>query len=205
MEFREVAGKRRAIRDYTDEAVGPEVLQGLIETAIQAPSARNMQPWSFWVIEGRDAIDQLAASVKDWLLEQSFGHGIYSPMVRAANNPGFSVFYHAPALVLVTATSQAVQAAQDCCLAAEMLMLAARDSNLGSCWIGLSCPWFNLSTTKAQFKIPEDYCVVAPIILGHPKKWPTSNGRSPAVVHWWSPQGQEVANESVDAQAVAAG
>ena len=205
MEFRDVAGKRRAIRDYTDKALEPEEIQNLIDTAIQAPSARNMQPWSFWVIEGRDTIDELAGRVRDWLLEKSSGHGIYASMARAASNPGFSVFYHAPALVLVTATSQEVHAAQDCCLAAEMLMLAARDRNLGSCWIGLSFPWFNLSTTKAHFGIPEDHCVVAPIILGHAKRWPTSSGRSPAVVHWWSPQGRQLKNEQVDAQAVAAG
>jgi nitroreductase len=57
------------------------------------------------------------------------------------------------------------QAAEDCWLAAENLMLAARDEGLGTCWIGLSRAWFNLPSTKCELSLPEQYEVVAPIIL----------------------------------------
>jgi len=84
----------------------------------------------------------------------------------------------------VLAKSMEPQASEDCCLAAENLMLAARDEGLGTCWIGLSRPWFNLPSTKRELSLPQQYEVVAPIILGQPKAWPESHGRHPAEIHW---------------------
>jgi nitroreductase len=94
------------------------------------------------------------------------------------------VFYHAPALVLVMAQSAATQAIEDSCLAAQNLLLAARDQGIGSCWIGFARPWLNLPSTKKELALPEGYTVVAPIVLGYPKAWPESHGRKPAEIHW---------------------
>jgi nitroreductase len=99
-------------------------------------------------------------------------------------DPKFVLFYHAPALVLVIAKSSEDQAKEDCCLAAQTLMLAARDAGLGSCWIGLSRPWFNLSSSKRELGLPEPYHIVAPIVLGYPKAWPEPHGRNPAEIRW---------------------
>jgi len=65
-----------------------------------------------------------------------------------------------------------------------MNLQPARDEGLGTCWIGLSRPWFNLPSTKRELSLPEQYEVVAPIILGQPKAWPESHGRHPAEIHW---------------------
>ncbi|HUN96680.1 MAG TPA: nitroreductase family protein, partial [Bradyrhizobium sp.] len=88
------------------------------------------------------------------------------------------------ALVIILATSDGPWAKEDCCLAAQNFMLAARAHGLGTCWIGLSRPWLDLASTKAELQIPERYRVVAPIILGHPKSWPETHGRNPAQVSW---------------------
>jgi len=61
---------------------------------------------------------------------------------------------------------------------------AARDEALGTCCIGLARPWFNLRSTKHELGLPEEYEVVVPIVLGHPKAWPESHGRRPAEIHW---------------------
>ncbi len=37
--------KRRSIRKYTDKPVSDEALEELLRAAMQAPSARNLQPW----------------------------------------------------------------------------------------------------------------------------------------------------------------
>jgi len=74
--------------------------------------------------------------------------------------------------------------AEDCCLAAENLMLAARDEGLGTCWIGFARPWLDLPSTKHEMGLPAGHHVVAPIVLGYPKAWPESHGRNPAEIHW---------------------
>lgn len=47
MELMRAITSRRAVRDYTDALVPPEEIRALIEAAVLAPSARNLQPWSF--------------------------------------------------------------------------------------------------------------------------------------------------------------
>ena len=44
---------RRSIRTYLDRPVPEDLIQKLLATAMQAPSARNQQPWQFVVIDDR--------------------------------------------------------------------------------------------------------------------------------------------------------
>jgi nitroreductase len=105
-------------------------------------------------------------------------------MASVLRQAGFSLFYHAPALVIVLATDGTTQSAEDCCLAAQNLMLAARARHLGTCWIGLARPWLNLPATKVELGLPAEYQVVAPIIVGHPEKWPEAPERKPPEINW---------------------
>jgi nitroreductase len=75
-------------------------------------------------------------------------------------------------LLLVLARTDTEQAREDCCLAAQTLMLAARDAGLGSCWVGFGRSWLNVPEVRAMLKLPRGYRVVAPIVLGHPVEWP---------------------------------
>jgi nitroreductase len=190
MNFTDVLKKRRAVREFTPAAISRPEIEALIGEAIEAPSAMNLQPWAFAVVLDRDQIDRYAQRAKDSLLAKL--SKLSDPVQhrfeqRMLENPDFSLFYHAPALVLVLAKSSEAQADEDCCLAAQSLMLAARDRDLGTCWIGFARPWLNLPETKAELGIPPEYQVVAPIVLGHPVAWPESHGRKPAEILWIAP------------------
>jgi len=175
---------RRAVREYTDAAIDRATVERLIGAAVLAPSAMNLQPWAFAVLLDRERIEDYAKRAKDRLLA-SLSQTTYEPSIRQMlEDPKFVLFYHAPALVIVLAKSSGTQAAEDCCLAAENLMLAARNEGLGSCWIGLARPWLDLPATKTELKLPEQYHVVAPIVLGYPKAWPESHGRKPTEIRW---------------------
>ena len=184
MELMDVIRNRRAVRDYTAALIERPVVERLIEAAILAPSAMNLQPWAFAALLGRERVDDYATRAKDWLLA-SLSQTSYEPSIRhMLEDPQFALFHHAPALVVVLAKSSGTQAAEDCCLAAENLMLAARNEGLGTCWIGFARPWLDLPATKAELNLPEHYHIVAPIILGHPKAWPDSHGRKLAETYW---------------------
>lgn len=179
-----VIENRRAVRDYTDAVIDRATVESLIGAAVLAPSAMNLQPRAFAALLGRERIEDYAKRAKDWLLA-SLSQTPYEPSIRhMLEDPNYVLFYHAPALVIVLAKSSGTQAAEDCCLAAENLMLSARNKGLGSCWIGLARPWLDLPAAKAELKLPEQYHVVAPIVLGYPKAWPESHGRKPAEIHW---------------------
>jgi nitroreductase len=184
MELGNVIRDRRSIREYTDSRVERPLIERLINSAILAPSAMNLQPWTFAVLLDRAHIEDYAHRAKNWLLTK-LAESTYPPSIRRMiEDPNFVLFYHAPALVLVIAKSSQDQAKEDCCLAAQTLMLAARDEGLGSCWIGLSRPWFNLSSSKLELGLPEHYHIVAPIVLGYAKAWPEPHGRNPAEIRW---------------------
>jgi nitroreductase len=184
MELMEIIRHRRAVRDYTQTPIVQATVQDFIDAAILAPSAMNLQPWAFAVLLDPERINTYATRARTWLLE-NFSQTSHDPSLRKVlEDPQHVLFYHAPALVIVLATSSEAQAREDCCLAAENFMLAARARELGSCWIGLARPWLNLSSIKAELKIPERYQVVAPIVFGYPEAWPESHGRNAAEIYW---------------------
>jgi nitroreductase len=186
MELADVIRSRRSVHEYTNGSVDRLMIQSLIDAAIQAPSAMNNQPWAFCVFLNRQRIDRLSNQVKEWLLKQvsQAPSELNDTLTEILTDPDFSLLHHASALLLIMAKPSANQAVEACCLAAENLLLAARDAGIATCWIGLSRPWFDLRSTKRELGLPEAYRVVAPIILGYPGRWPESPGRKPAEIQW---------------------
>ena len=50
---------RRSIRKYLDKPVPEELVQKLLAAAMQAPSARNQQPWQFVIIDDRAMLAEI--------------------------------------------------------------------------------------------------------------------------------------------------
>ncbi len=181
MEFQQVVEQRRAVRQYLPATIEKSVIEGLLRTAVQAPSAMNQQPWAFAVIRGTAQIEEYARRAKAYLTAASdFPPALHGMLA----DPGFNLFYQAPVLILVLAKSADDQAREDCCLAAQTLMLAARNMGMGTCWIGLSRSWFNRPEIKVELGIADSRHVVAPIVLGMPATWPPAHGRLPPEIHW---------------------
>ena len=79
------------------------------------------------------------------------------------SDPEFNIFYHAPALIVITAAQPTDWAVEDCALAAENLMLAAHAAGLGSCWIGFAQHWLGTPEGKTALGLPPSYSPIAPI------------------------------------------
>jgi len=184
MELMSAIRDRRAVRDYKRDEVDRRIVERLIEAAALAPSAMNRQPWSFAVILDRERIADLGNRARQWLITHHAELHIAGFALQELQRPGFMPFHGAPALVLILGGSADPRAAEECCLAAQNLMLAARDVNLGTCWIGFARFWLNQPEIKAELDLTENADVVAPIVLGYPKAWPDSRGRRPADIHW---------------------
>ena len=153
----------------------------MVRAATLAPSAMNLQPWRFAVIGGTQRLHALSAEAKRHVAS-TLPPG--SPLAGHVADPRFEVFHGAPALVIVCATDPSTQSAEDCCLAAMHLMLAAHGEGLATCWIGLARPWLNLSPVKDELGIPANATPVAPIILGYPDALPPPPPRRDPVITW---------------------
>jgi nitroreductase len=172
---------RRACREFTEKSVSRQEVERLVEAAITAPSAMNRQPWAFAVFLGAERIRELSKEASKAALQFL---PTDSPLRSHVEDPHFELFHGAPALIVVCATNAASQSSEDCCLAAQNLMLAAHASGLGSCWIGFARPWLSQSHVKTALGIPLALHPVAPIIVGHPASGDQAITRNSAKIIW---------------------
>jgi nitroreductase family protein len=150
MDIKEAIYGRRAVRDFKAEQVVEDLLRHLIDAAIQAPSAVNQQPWSFCVVRDQAMLDRISREAKAHMLRTSPAALLSHHFQELLNDPKFHIFYHAPALVVISAVAQSPWAVEDCSLAAENLMLAAHGAGLGTCWIGFAQPWLGSPEGRAK-------------------------------------------------------
>ena len=119
MDVIEAIYSRRAVREYTSEPVDQETLKFLVEAAIQAPSAVNQQPWSFAVVKDQDLLDRISREIQAaYARDPAGGRGVHH-FRKLLSDPDFHIFYHAPALIVISAVAASPWAVEDCSLAAE--------------------------------------------------------------------------------------
>ena len=178
--------ERRAIRGFTSRRVERELVRKLLDAAVQAPSAMNEQPWAFVVIQDRERMWHYSERAKELVLaEVQPGTPRWDRRALLAN-PAYNVFYDAGTLILVCARTRTPQAQEDCCLAAQNLMLAAHAFGLGTCAVGHARGAFNELEARREFGIPESATVVMPIIVGYPRLHPDPTPRREPQVWCWS-------------------
>ena len=183
MDLKEAIYTRRSVRDFTDKPVDEKTLRQLVDAAIQAPSAVNQQPWSFCVVRDRTLLVRISGEAKAYMLKTS-PVGLSHHFQEILSDPKFDVFYHAPALVVISSTTESPWAVENCSLAAENLMLTARAAGLGTCWIGFAQAWLGTPEGKMALGLPANYVPVAPIIVGHPKSAPPPVPRKEPEIRW---------------------
>ena len=176
---------RRSVRKYLDKPVSKETIEQLIEAAVLAPSAMNCQPWAFGVIQGKDKLKGYSDQAKAFILENLDKFPILSRYKDTLSNPESNLFYGTSTLLIIYSKNVGPNPRVDCALAAENVMLAARSMGLGTCWIGLSIALLNSPEAKKELGVPEDYDVVAPIIIGYPDgEMPPTPRTAPEMLFW---------------------
>jgi nitroreductase len=185
MDLKEAIYTRRAVREFTDQPVDERTLRQLIDAAVQAPSAVNQQAWSFCVVRDRALLARISREAKAHMLRTSPARLVSHHFEELLSNPTFDIFYHAPALIVISTTlAESPWAVEDCSLAAENLMLTARGVGLGSCWIGFAQTWLGTPEGKTALGLPATYLPIAPIIVGHPKSAPSPVPRKAPEIRW---------------------
>jgi nitroreductase len=184
VDIAEAISGRRSVRDYTSQAVDENTIHHLIDAAIKAPNAVNQQPWSFTVVRDQDVLERISHAAKSHMLA-TMPATAHSDHFRALlSHPDFQIFYHAPVLILISATAQGPWIVEDCTLAAENLMLAAYAAGLGTCWIGFAQGFLNTPQGKKELVLADACVPVAPIIVGYPKAAPPAVYRRPPEIRW---------------------
>jgi len=133
-----------------------------IEAARLAPSAENVQPWRFLIIDDPNVKAKFAAAAFS---------GLYSFSKFAAAAPVLILFLGRLDL-LANRLGRQIQGVSfyllDIGIAGEHIALQAEEIGLGTCWIG----WFNARKTRKFFKIPRKYKLICLMAMGYYDKKP---------------------------------
>ncbi|MFZ2055313.1 MAG: nitroreductase family protein [Candidatus Aminicenantales bacterium] len=165
--FQKLVRGRRSVRRYLDRPVEREKVLVCLEAARLAPSAENVQPWRFLVIDDPDIKDRFSAAAFS---------GIYQFSRFAAKAPVL-ILILARLDLLANRIGNYLQNVPfyliDVGIAGGHLSLQAEELGLGTCWIG----WFNGRRTRKFFRIPRRYKIVCLMALGYYEKKPREKSR----------------------------
>ena len=161
---------RRSIRKYTEQQVSQEQIDTIMKSAIFAPSALNKQPWEIRVIQN----PKILAEINQRFLNFAEGKEMQGSAAKY-REPGFSIFHHAPTLIVMAIDKSNPTAKLDAGISLQNILLSAHALNLGTCPLGSLVTALNLPENQDILKllnIPEGYEVGINIALGYPAENP---------------------------------
>lgn len=141
--------KRRSIRSFKDDLISDEILEKLMKAAMAAPSARNIQPWKFYIIKNLNVKEKLTNIFKD---------------------------FNAPILIVVAGDLNKSDNksnkfwTQDCSAATQNILLAATELNLGSCWCGIYPKEKETKEVIEILNLEENIIPLSLIQIGYPNE-----------------------------------
>ena len=153
---------RRATRAYTARPVEEVEVRTLLDAAVQAPSARNLQPWSFAVVQDRALLREISEQAK-----RQLAHDPHWKQALPLGDPGFDIFYGAGTLIVICSQAEGFCPVGDCYLAGQNLMLAACGMGLATCPIGFARDVLQTGPMRKKLHIPAGERPVLPIVVGH--------------------------------------
>jgi nitroreductase len=181
--FLDLVRARRSVRRYLPRPVERGKIRACLEAARFAPSAHNVQPWRFLVVDDPALKERLCDGAFSWPYALS-GFAAKAPVI---------VVILARKDVIADRLGSQVQGTRyhllDIGIAGEHFVLEAEELGLGTCWIG----WFNKRKTRKILKIPRKYDIVALLSLGHVEKKPSRERKlkGPGEIAWFNRVGGE--------------
>ena len=138
--------KRRAIREYLNEAVADDKLQEILNAALCSPSANALYPWELVVIKDH-ATKEVLSKATPWATFAKEAAVIIAVVGHKAESP---------------------QWIESCSIAAEHIWLEAAEQNLGACWIQIRDQGNAEDDVKSILNIPSQHGVLCLMAIGVP-------------------------------------
>jgi nitroreductase len=157
----EAVKNRRSIRAFQEREVSEEQIETIIDAAIHAPSAGNIQPWEFVVVTDWQVKRQLAVAA----LNQSFIEEAPVVIVVCADEARSGQGYGSRGVGLYCI--------QDTAAATQNMLLAAHAMGLGTCWVGA----FREDMVRKALKTPSHVRPVAIVPVGYAAEEPALRRR----------------------------
>lgn len=148
MEITKCIKDRRSIRRFSPEKIDNGTIHQLIEAAIYAPSACNMQAWKFIVVQSTNKKKEMIKyGAAKWIINAPIG---------------ILVIYRNDVTINANLYKDHYQSAA---AAIQNLLLEATNLGLATCWI---CDLPRPQYIKKTFNIPKQFDIIAYIAVGYP-------------------------------------
>ena len=147
MSFFELAKARYSCRKLTDKTIEPEKIERIIQAAIAAPTAKNLQRYTIWKVQSPEAFDKLKQATP-----YTFGSAL-AFVVGAKKDGAFDRPFDKKNFAEI-----------DAAIVATHLMLAVQDEGLGTTWVG----WFDAPKMQELFPQMQGYELIAIFPVGYP-------------------------------------
>jgi nitroreductase len=154
MEIYKAILKRKTIRIFKNKKIPKMILERLINAARLAPSARNLQPLEYLVVDD--------PKLCDLIFENVYFGGEVEKLREKENRPVAYI------LVLVNKKIRESGFEHDVGLAVENIVLTALENGIGCCIMGA----IEREKIKKIFRIPENYYLDLVVALGYPAEKP---------------------------------
>lgn len=176
MELDEAILSRKTIRKFQNKNVPDNYLYKIIQSAMLAPSAKNRQPWRFYILEDNQK-DDITNMMYDWENENKDIHTsikgsanqmktankaiiIYTPNYHSKNK---KTYYKKPDYLSLGA-------------AIENMNLKCFDLGLGCTWL---CDTLYIENEINNYLKIDDLEQVSTLIIGYPEEIPERRERFP--------------------------
>jgi nitroreductase len=141
-----------------DQPVSEELVEKLLAAAMQAPSARNQQPWQFVVIDERAVLAEIPGVM-----------------------PNAAMAARAPLAILVCGDMDLEKSkgywVVDCAAATQNMLLAAHALGLGACWCGVYPREERMEGLRKLLGLPQNVNAHSLVVIGHPAEQLAADSR----------------------------
>ena len=152
VEVFEAIRSRRSIRKYRKDPVPEDLVLKILDAGRWAPSASNLQPWSFIVLRDEEVKRKVAEAT-------SYGKFLVDAPLGIA-------------VVIDPRVSHRSGGVEDGAIATQNMLLAAHALGLGTCWIGSYNSGYE-EKVKGILNIPKKHRLLSIISIGFPAESPT--------------------------------
>ena len=160
---------RVSIRKYQDRPVEREKIVEILRAAMAAPSAKNQQPWEFYVITKKDTLEKLSKASPYAGMTANAPVAIISAYRKDCDVPCYADI--------------------DMSIAMENLWLKTDEIGLGGVWLGIAPIEERMELVHKMLDLPENVKVFSLFAMGYPaEERPQQDRFDPERIHFMAPE-----------------
>ena len=168
MDVYEAICKRRTIRRFSREPVPKEILEKLIKAARLAPSAANLQPCEYIVVDEPSLVANVFSTLR------------WAGYIAPRGDPPEEERPVAYIIVLLNKEKVKAGGERDAAASIGNIVLAALEEGIGSCWLGS----IERETLRGILNIPNRCDIDSVVALGYPKESPVVEEMKDSIKYW---------------------